>query len=127
MCVTGDIVRAGFPVDEPTLDMLPCRIGPVVGAGNGPRPRREAGFVAAATADAYLSSVGGRAACAAGFGTPFGNGGGAVAVVDVTIGRAVATLARRFEIAGSLALVGSSFWGVGGWSSVTDCASREDW
>ena len=109
MCVTGDIVLAGFPVDEPTLDILPCRFGTAAGAGNGPRPRRDAGFVAAATADAYLSSVGGRVACAAGFGTPLGNGGGAVAVVDVTIGRLVATLARRFEIIGSLDFVGSSF------------------
>jgi len=126
VCVTGDIVRAGFPVDEPTLDILPCLIGPVVGAGNGPSPRRDAGFVAAATADAYLSSVGGRVDCAAGFGTPFGNGGGTVAVVDVTIGRVVTTLARRLEMAGSFDFTGSSFWGVGGWSSLTDCASKED-
>jgi hypothetical protein len=114
VCVTGDIVRAGFPDDEPTLDILPCLIGPVVGAGNGPRPRRDAGLVAAATADAYLSSVGGRVACAAGFGTPLGNGGGAVAVVDVTIGRVATTLARRLEMVGSFDFAGSSFCGVVG-------------
>lgn len=124
----GDIVRAGFPVEDPMLDMLACLWGPVVGGGKGPRPSIDAGFVAAATADAYLSSVGGRVACVEGLGTPFCTGnGGAVAAVEVTIGRLVATLGRRADGIGSFALdIGSSFCGVGGWSSVTDCASRDD-
>lgn len=53
-----------------------------------------------------------------------------MAVVDVTTGRFVATLARRFDgtTTGSFGLtMGSSFCGVGGCSSVTDCASRDDW
>ena len=52
-----------------------------------------------------------------------------MAVVEVTIGRFVATLARRLEATtGSLGLtIASSFSGVGGCSSVTDWASRDDW
>ena len=124
--VMGDVARAGFPVDDPILDTLACRWGAddVDGGGNGPKPNNEAGFVAAATADAYLSSVGGLTAGA--LGMPLGNGGGGiVAEVDVTIGRVAATLARR-EFSLTL-VVGSSFCGVEGWSSLTDWASREDW
>ena len=69
--VMGDVARAGFPVDDPMLEILACRMGADDGGGNGPRPSNDTGFVAAATADAYLSSIGGRAACAGGFGTPF--------------------------------------------------------
>jgi hypothetical protein len=124
--VTGDVARAGFPVDDPILDTLACLCGAenVDGGGNGPRPNNEAGFVAAATADAYLSSVV-RGFTAGGLGMPLGNGGGGmVAEVDVTIGRGAATLARR-EFSFSLG-AGSSFWGVEGWSSLTDWASRDD-
>jgi hypothetical protein len=124
--VTGEVARAGFPVDDPILDTLACLCGTenVDGGGNGPRPNNEAGFVAAATADAYLSSVVG-GFMGGGLGIPLGNGGGGmVAEVDVTMGRGAATLARR-EF--SLSLGGSSFWGVKGWSSLTDWASREDW
>src|ERR1700736_2044158 len=101
--MTGDIVRAGFPaVDDPILDTLACLLGVGVGAGRGPSPSNDWGLVAAATADAYLSSVGGRAAWGGIFGTPFCTGtGGMVAAVDVTTGRLVATLARR--------LAGTSF------------------
>ena len=125
VATTGELARAGFPPEDPMLETLACLIGGAVvaGGGNGPRPSNEAGFVAAATAEAYLSSVGGRAVCEAGFGTPFGpdGNGGAVAVVEVTTGLLVATLARRFVVEGSFALTGgSSFRGVGGCSSVTD-------
>jgi hypothetical protein len=125
---TGDIVRVGFRGDDdPMLDTLACLLGAAVGGGRGPSPRSDAGFVAAATAEAYFSSVGGRAGCTGTFGIPFGTGtGGTLAVVDVTMGRLVATLARRLAVTFSLALTGSSFWGVGGCSSVTDCASRDD-
>ena len=70
--VIGDVVRAGLPVDDPMLETLACRIGADEGGGKGPRPSTDIGFVAAATADAYLSSIGGRADCGGGFGTPFG-------------------------------------------------------
>jgi hypothetical protein len=106
---TGEAARAGLPVEDPILDTLACLFGPGVGGGNGPSPSNDDGFVAAATADAYLSSVGGRIDCAGGFGIPFGSGGGgAVAAVDVTTGRFVATLARRIAGAGSLGFEGVS-------------------
>ena len=70
--VTGDVVRAGLPLEDPMLETLACRMGADEGGGNGPRPSKDAGFVAAATAEAYLSSIGGRAAWGGGFGTPFG-------------------------------------------------------
>jgi len=70
--VMGDVARAGLPLDDPMLETLACRMGADDGGGNGPRPSNDAGFVAAATAEAYLSSIGGRAACGGGFGTPFG-------------------------------------------------------
>jgi hypothetical protein len=119
MRVTGEVVRAGLPVEDPILDTLGCLLGiaTVAGAGRGPSPSNDAGFVAAATAEAYLSSVGGLFDCDGGFGTPFVTGtGGAVAVVDVTIGRLVATLARRLGgTTGSLILeLISSFRGVCG-------------
>lgn len=60
--VMGDVVRAGLPLDDPMLETLACRMGTDDGGGNGPRPSNNAGLVAAATADAYLSSIGGRAA-----------------------------------------------------------------
>ena len=60
----------------------------VDGAGNGPNPNNEAGFVAAATAEAYFSSVGGRVVVVDGLGMPFGCcGSGGAGVVDVTTGR----------------------------------------
>ena len=120
-------MRAGFPVEDPMLEILACLFGAEFGGGRGPSPSNEAGFVVAATAEAYFNSVEGRVVCAGGFGTPFGTGrGGAVPAVDVTKGRLVATLARRAVGAISLGFdVLSSFWDVGG-SSVTDWASRED-
>ena len=60
--VMGDVVRAGLPLDDPMLETLACRMGTDDGGGNGPRPSNNAGLVAAATADAYLSSIGGRTA-----------------------------------------------------------------
>jgi len=113
--VTGDVVLAG-PAAEPTLEILACRCGVVAtGGGKGPRPNNEAGFVAAATADAYFSSVGGRVVVVDGLGTPFGCGSGGAAAVDVTIGRVCATLARRLFAGVSFAFTaGSSFCGVGG-------------
>jgi len=109
---TGELARTGFPPEDPMLDTLACLIGAAVaaGGGKGPRPSNDAGFVAAATADAYFNSVGGRVACEAGFGTPFADGnGGTVAVVEVTTGLVAATLARRFVVEGSFGLGVSSF------------------
>src|SRR5208282_4432246 len=91
---TGEVVRAGLPVEDPILDTLACLFGPGVGGGRGPSPSNDAGLVAAATAEAYFNSIGGLVGCASGLGIPLGTGrGGAVAAVDVTTGRLVATLA----------------------------------
>jgi len=107
----GEVVRAGFPAGDvildTTLDTLACLTGAAIGGGSGPRPNIEEG-VLAATAEAYFSSVAGRVGWDAGFGTPFVVvAGGAVAAVDVTMGRAAATLDRRFG-ADSLAFGGGS-------------------
>jgi hypothetical protein len=72
----GEVVRAGLPVEDPILDTLVCLFDPDVGGGSGPSPSNDAGLVAAATAEAYFNSVGGRAGCAGGLGIPLGNGSG---------------------------------------------------
>lgn len=102
----GEVVRAGLPAEDPMLDTLACLFVPGAGGGSGPSPSTDAGLVAAATAEAYFNSIGGLVGCAGGLGIPLGKGrGGAVAAVEVTTGRMVATLARRIAGTSSLGFV----------------------